>query len=84
MRVCCNWAIQSVASRGRERGIEREGRENSNRNEKTRDKIVEFFAWNIFKIRSMFVEYYQATTTTAIIYQQHNNHTQDERDEQWF
>ena len=58
MRVCCNWAIQSVASRGRERGIEREGRENSNRNEKTRDKIVEFFAWNIFKIRSMFVEYY--------------------------
>ena len=37
---------------------ERERRENSNRNEKTRDKIVEFFAWNIFKIRSMFVEYY--------------------------
>ena len=64
MRVCCNWAIQSVALRvrGREerkkREIERERRENSNRNEKTRDKIVEFFAWNIFKIRSMFVEYY--------------------------
>ena len=56
MRVCCNWAIQSVASRERER--ERERRENSNRNEKTRDKIVEFFAWNTFKIRSMFVEYY--------------------------
>ena len=60
MRVCCNWAIQSVASRKRERERERERerRENSNRNEKTRDKIVEFFAWNTFKIRSMFVEYY--------------------------
>ena len=50
--------FESERERREKKERERERRENSNRNEKTRDKIVEFFAWNIFKIRSMFVEYY--------------------------
>ena len=50
--------FESERETGEKRERERERRENSNRNEKPRDKIVEFFAWNIFKIRSMFVEYY--------------------------